>query len=202
MSFPQLTTDEVRQAAVQVVGHVLNLHGFWAAYRKLFRGNADLVPVIRETASEFFWLLERSLRAATLQTFRQLTDPSQTGPNPNASFHGLLRAAAGEQYATDHADMVALIEIVKSKPTIRDHVNKYIAHLDLELLAGRVDPPGPIAILEVEDALGATRQFMDTFAERFLGEDPFDYEGKAAEIPAQIDRMIYLLKSGLESGDV
>jgi hypothetical protein len=199
MPFPQLTQDELRRAAVQVVGHLLNLHGFWRAYRKLFRGNQDSVLVLRETASEFFWLLERAIKAAALQTFRQLTDPPQTGLSANASFFGLLKAAAGDDYAVNHPDMVVMIESIAAKPTIRAHVNKYIAHLDLELLAGRVDPPDSLAILEVEDALRTAREFMDLFMQRFLGEGPFDYEGKAAIIPDQLERMITLLRTGLEA---
>ena len=143
-------------------------------------------PILAEVACEFFWLLERSLKASFLQTFRQLSDGPMTMGRANASFHGLLQAMAGEHYRIEHADMVAMIERVAAPPSVRIHVNRYIAHLDLDLLTERVQAPEPLAIEEVESALAAAREFMDTFMQRFFNEPPVDYSGEAELIPGQV----------------
>jgi HEPN superfamily AbiU2-like protein len=194
-----LTRDELYKAAVQVVGHLLTLHGNWRAYRKLFRGNADSQPILSKVAGQFFWLLERDIKAAVFLAFRQLTDGPLSAGKPNASFHGLLRAAAGSDYPANHGDLVSLIEGIAANPTIKEHVNKYIAHLDLHLLAGRASAPDSVEILQVEDALAAARQFMNEFMKRFLHEGSFEYDEKAAVITEQIERLVSVLASGLQA---
>jgi hypothetical protein len=194
-----LTPNELLKASAEVIRHLNALGGNWSAYRKLFRGNAESQPILNDVAGHFFWLLERDLRASIFLTFRQLTDGPFSMGKENASFLGLLRAAAGPDYETTHPNLVKLVVSIAATPTIKEHVNKYIAHLDLPLLAGKVPAPTSVEILQVEDALATARHFMNEYMEEFFGEPAFPYEEQAALIPQQIDRILLLLKAGRQN---
>src|SRR5436305_9699637 len=140
--------EQIRAAFAQVQGHVLDLHARWKLFRKLYRGNADSQPVLAAVASEMFWVLGRLLHRGVFLLFRQLTDAPRTAGRRNASFRGLLDVVAGPDYEVKHADLVALINQIAANNAIRTHANKYIAHLDFDLLAGVTAPPASVEILE------------------------------------------------------
>lgn len=191
------TKEQIRRAFEQVQLHVLHLHGYWKLFRKLFRGNADSFPVISSVAPQMFAQLERLLHRGIFLYFRQLTDAAVTGKRRNASLHGLLEAAAGSEYATQHFDLAEHIAKVEGNTTIRTHVNRYVAHLDFDLLAGVEPPPPSVAILDVEAGLAELRAFMDEFGARFLNEPPIEYEWRADVIPEQADVLVETLRAGL-----
>jgi hypothetical protein len=76
-------------------------------------------------------------------------------------------------------------------------VNRYVAHLDFDLLAGVEPPPPSVAILDVEAGLAELRAFMDEFGARFLNEPPIEYEWRADVIPEQADVLVETLRAGL-----
>lgn len=192
---------QIRRVFEQVQLHVLHLHGYWKLFRKLFRGNADSHPVIAAVAPQMFAQLERLLHRGVFLYFRQLIDPPVTRERRNASLHGLLEAVAGLDYATNHADLVELIGKIQGNTSIRMHVNRYVAHLDFDLLAGVDSPPPPVAILDVEDALSELRAFMDEYGRRFLGVEPVEYEWKAEVLAEQAEILVDTLRAGLRTPD-
>lgn len=178
---------------------MLHLHAYWKLYRKLYRGNADSQPVLAAVAGQVFAVLARLLHRGVFFQFRQLTDGPKSVGRRNASLHGLLDAVAGPTYRMDHSDLISLIDAAEGKKTIRDHVNKYIAHLDFDLLAGVVDPPPAVEILEVEAALEAMREFMDEYGRRFLNQPPMDYDRISDIITAQAETLVATLRAGVEA---
>jgi hypothetical protein len=117
----------------------------------------------------------------------------------NASLHGLLDAVAGPTYRSDHPDLVVLIDAADGKKTIREHVNKYIAHLDLDLLAGVANPPTDVEFSEVESSLKAMREFMNEYGLRFLNEPPVTYDRNAEVITEQAETLVATLRAGLRA---
>ncbi|MGK2883292.1 MAG: hypothetical protein ACSLE8_00690 [Rhodococcus sp. (in: high G+C Gram-positive bacteria)] len=200
MAFPNLQKQEIYDVADRVRGTLVHLYALWRVYRKLFRGNKDIQPILAQAGGELFWLLERAIRAAALQRFRQFTDPPESAGQPNASFYGLLKAASAAGYA-DVVDLLEIVDDIAAKSIVRGHVNKYVAHLDLNLYAGRTEPPEPLEIADFEDALTACKRFMDEYMERLFGESPYDYEAKAEPLSVQADRVVELLRLGLERRD-
>jgi hypothetical protein len=192
------TDDQVARAFEQTQGHVMEVHARWKLFRKLYRGNADSAPILRAVGGEMFWVLGRLLHRGSLLLFRQLTDGPRSMGRGNASLEGLLEVLAGPGYMTDHPDLVQLINDLRSNTAIRDHVNKYIAHLDLELLLGVADPPSSVGILEFEDALRIMRQFITETRQRFeLRVLLLEFEECATLMADQADELVKTLRKGL-----
>lgn len=193
------TKEQIRKAFEQVQGHVLHMHAYWNLFRKLYRGNAESQPVLAAVAGQVFAVLGRLLHRGVFFQFRQLLDPPRSVGRRNASLLGLLEAVAGPGYRADHGDLVALIESAEGKKTIREHVNKYIAHLDLDLLAGVAEPPAAVEILEVEAAFQSIRTFMNEYGIRFVHEPAMAYDEIAEIISEQAESLVATLRAGLDA---
>jgi len=191
------TDHEIRTAFEQVQGHVLDLHARWRLFRKLYRGNENSQPVLVAVGGEMFAVLGRLLHRGVFLLFRQLTDGPRSMGHLNASFRGLLEIVAGPDYSREHGDLVARIAEIEGNGTIKLHVNKYVAHLDFDLLAGVATPPPSVEIDAVEAELAAAREFMDDFGERFLDLAPFPYDETASVMDKQADALVRTLRAGL-----
>lgn len=195
-----LSPEALEHAFDQVQGHLLELHARWGLFRKLYRGNADSVPVLTEVGGEVFWVLGRLLHRGSLLLFRQLTDGPTSRGKRNASYEGLLHALGGPSYKIDHADLMDILAQLRSKQTIKDHVNKYIAHLDLDLLSGAAAPPKGVEILDFEDALRLMREITSLMRERFAATRPLlEFEEGAAIMVDQAQNLVDTLRKGLNA---
>ncbi|MGA8807074.1 MAG: hypothetical protein WB973_04290 [Thermoanaerobaculia bacterium] len=191
------TDAQLERAFIEVGGHLLELHARWKLFRKLYRGNEDSQPILKEVASEMFWLLGRLLHRGSLLLFRQLTDGPLTSGRRNASLEGMLKAVAGDSYLTTEPDLMKELDAARQNKAIRDHGNKYIAHLDLDLLAGVAAPPTSIEIEEFENALSHMRTFANGMASKFFGGLERDFAEEAELMTRQADILVGTLKNGL-----
>ena len=188
------TDMQLANAFVQIQGHLLELHARWYLYRKLYRGNQDSAPVLTAVAGDMFYVLGRLLHRGSLLLYRQLTDSPRTQKWRNASLEGLLEAVAGEDYRTTHAQMMKHLDAARANMTIREHANKYIAHLDFDLLAGAADPPAPIKIEEFEEVLEHMGAFANDIGAEFFGGREINYASVADLMRSQADALIDALK--------
>ena len=115
-----------------------------------------------------------------------------------ASLEGLLEALAGPNYKTDHSDLAKRLDDLRANKAIRTHANKYIAHLDFDLLAGIAAPPESIGILDMEDALRIIREFITETGKRFLDESPLEFEEGAQLMAVQAEDLVETLRKGLK----
>jgi hypothetical protein len=190
-------SDEFAEAYGQVQGHVIELHGRWNLFRKLYRGNEESHPILAATGSQMFWLIGRLLQRGTFPLFRQLTDPRRTAGRANASLRGLLCAIAGPKAEAAHPDLIALLPDDNVTELIRTHANKYASHLDLDLLSGHTDAPEAVAIEQMEQALTAIDSYMNELGRRFFRSAPVPYRERAEIITSQAERLVHLLRLGL-----
>jgi hypothetical protein len=193
------TDIQLEHVFVEVQGHVAELHARWGLFRKLYRGNEDSQPVLAAVASDMFYLLGRLLQRGTLLLYRQLTDPPRMGKWRNASLEGLLEAVAGLTYKTTEAELMRCLDAARDNAVLREHGNKYIAHLDFDLLAGTTSAPEGIKIEDFDGALNHIREFMNLMSQRFFGGREVDFGEFVNLMSKQGDVLIETLRKGLDT---
>jgi len=187
---------EAEDAFEFLQGHASHLHAFWAAFRKLYRGNEQSAPVLSAAANDFFVIVGKALPRTVFQMLRHLTDPPTSQGRENASFPGLLAASFGTDYAGSAPELTALVDQLKAQiEKVRNHTNRAVAHNDW-LTVTRAETLQPIELAEVEAALATVRQFLDTFAAEFeLIRQSYD----TSVMEHQLDNLLYLLTAGLST---
>jgi hypothetical protein len=191
---PNLTWDsEVVFDHLQ--GYTLHLEAYWQAFKRLFDGNSELIPVLIDSASDFFMLVQNAFMQQVLQMLRVLTDSATNRPtnSRNASLKGLLLAVYGPTSESLPPNLHSLAtQLTQQVDSIRLFVNRSVAHADWNVVCGH-ESIETIPVRQVEDALVTLRQFLDIFAETFhLSRREYGIE----RMNSQISRMIALLSAG------
>ncbi len=179
-------------------GYNSHLHAYWRAFKKLYRGNAALIPIFAATASDFFVLVEKSFLGTMLQMLRSLADPAvdRRTKSRNASLRGLLFTVYGENYETVAPKLSGLAGLLQEQVhPIRTFVNRSVAHSDWNIVAG-LDKLSAVPMAQVDSALATVEQFLDIFAEEFQITRR-DYEN--SKMDREIDKMLQLLSKAVQS---
>jgi hypothetical protein len=192
------TDEQLEHAFVQVDGHLLELHGRWELFRNLYRGNADSQPILAAVASETFWIFGRLLHRGSFLLYRQLTDAPRSMGKRNASLEGLLEAVAGDSYMQDAPALMKFLDAARDRPAIRDHVNKYVAHLDFDLMAGVGALPS-IELLAFEEALANMRAFMNGLGLKYFDRPARAHDVEAKLLTEQADALVKALRKGSQA---
>jgi len=108
-----------------------------------------------------------------------------------------LEAVAGDSYRITESELMKELDAARQNTAIRDHANKYIAHLDFDLLAGVTPAPTSIEIAEFEEALRHMREFANGLATKFFGGRERNFSDEAELITKQADLFVDTLKKGL-----
>jgi hypothetical protein len=191
-----MNRDQTIAAHRRLHEHVRFLHAFWYMFRRIFRAPEDRQKLLNVVVPQFFVLLEKTTIRTIFLEFRLITEKPVTMGRRNASLRGLLQAIHGDAWEKQEA--ATLVTAVEQNNTVRHHVNRVIAHIDWNTAAGVDDPPGPVAVEEVEEALEQVRQAMKHIAEQ-LGLPVLDYTG--ARIDGEVDTLFRLLASTAATGN-
>jgi len=179
-------------------GYNAHLHAYWRAFKKLYRGNAALIPIFTATANDFFLLVEKSFLGTMMQMLRTLTDPAMDSrtKSRNASLRGLLFTVYGKDYQTAAPNLAKLAVLLADQiRPIRKFVNRSVAHSDWNLVSG-VEPLQSIPMADVDAALAIVVQFLDIFSEEFnLARQDYD----EPKMDRELEGMLQLLSRAIES---
>jgi hypothetical protein len=182
--------DNIFEAYVKLHEHVRFLHAYWDTFRQLYRSPVEKQSLLNKAIPQFFVLLEKGLLRIIFLMFRQLVEQPVTMGRRNASLRGLLHAIHGSGYRTLHEE--ALIVAVEKNNTIKEIVNRVVAHIDWNVAVGDDLPPSPVALQDVEDALLNVRLVMQHLATE-LGQPVLEY--RDVHIREEIERLWVLLAS-------
>ena len=82
---------------------------------------------------------------------------------------------------------------------IRKHVNRYVAHLDFELLAEVDTNLTDVEGGEITAAVDCAARFANLFAARFLHEAPVAFDENTDLIATQAETLVEILRAGLKA---
>ena len=112
---------------------LVDLFLIWKEYSYLFRKSKTQVELLNKTAGGFFSTYQRLSLDSILLKIGKLFDPAKIGRNGNCSLFTLLTTE--KRLAHLEGDLEKIKEESKA---IRQHRNKRIAHLDLQVANGEI----------------------------------------------------------------
>ena len=160
-----LTFDTARN---RLWDELVHLHDTWEQYRKLYGHSEDRVKLLNSSARSFFALLQRLMVRDVILGISRLTDPPKSKGKSNLVLSVLLE----DPRLTDRPELKAELasginEAKRLAQPVREHRNRYIAHLDHATAIGAPDDPlPPIPGSSVDELI--TR--MESVYHRYRGE--------------------------------
>jgi len=160
-----LTFDTARN---RLWSELVHLHDTWEQYRKLYGHSEDRVKLLNTSARSFFALLQRLLIRDVILSISRLTDPPKSKGKSNLVLSLLLE----DPRLSDRPDLKeeltsGINEAKQLSQPVREHRNRYIAHLDHATAIGAPDDPLPsIPGASVDELI--TR--METLYHRYRSE--------------------------------
>jgi hypothetical protein len=139
-----LMPNEVRQKYINLMGNdlgeayyelwqdVIRLHIEWKEYVELYGTKPSRIDMLNETASQFFYIVEKSLWNTILIHITRLTDPPQSGNRKNLSLKHLLVLLSDDKLKSELTTYIK--EVIEKSKFCRDWRNRLIAHNDYELV--------------------------------------------------------------------
>lgn len=171
------------------------LHWHWSIYCDLF-ASSPRVDLLNQCASTFFGVLQGTLLDAVQLTLSRLGDPAETRKNRNLTLATLTESLSTDSDTHFVTRLRTLLSAYQAKSAqVRTRRNKKIAHSDYETLLGGATSalPGP-SRQEIDEILGALREFMNAIAERF-GKTQIFYQASTPDAAAPA--LLMILKAGL-----
>lgn len=179
---------------------VIYLHARWKIFRQLYAGSQTRIDLLNETAGSFFHMIQLVLLEHTVLSLSRLLDPAQSGNYQNATLAQLVSHSEIQAHPCLAEELKQQLEKAKEICTPFCKVrNKRIAHRDFNT-ALKIDPnplPG-ISRQNVEDALKASREFMNT-VERFFTQSSTGYEHCIMDKDG--DSLVAYLRLGVAYGE-
>jgi hypothetical protein len=136
------TADEARTNYVEKMGEPLGtqyaalfqkvaaLHMVWGEFVELFR-DEPRVNVLNRAAPAMFHIIGHALWQLTLLDIARLTDPPKSADKKNLTIRNLPELVKPEV----RVDVQKLVNVALERSAVcRDHRNRQLAHLDLDLL--------------------------------------------------------------------
>ena len=170
-------------------------HIKWKQYKTLFGVSEARIALLNESASSFFYVVERVFWENILLNLCRLTDSETTRRSRNQT-HANLSLGYMANSITEESLKDALNEIinraVEATCFARVWRNKWLAHRDLDhSLKRAVDPLPPVSRLDIENALLSIREVMNFIHKHYLSKEVgFEY----AVASGDADTLVYFLR--------
>ena len=175
-----MSSADFELARNRLSDEIVLLRSLWQEYKCLFNCGPKRVEVLNFCASWFFGLTQRTFMREILLGIARLTDRDRTAGFENLTIAALLRdpalAAAPDMAKELHRSIDRAIEAAAQ---IRNHRNKYLAHLDKDLALAVVTATlTPMRYDDVEEALAALEQAFNDHGNK-VRDSHMDFELKS-----------------------
>jgi hypothetical protein len=201
-----LSSEELREERQRVMGpelgtvfhalwgHVVELHGEFDQFRKLF-GSPDTTAVLNDTAGSLFRTVRRVFGEHVLLYVARVTDREETCGHPNLTVKRLPALIADAALKAEVESILGAAE-EKWKP-VRDLRNKWLAHLDLLVWTDDPDaePLTEMSNAAIEDALSTLRDVLAQIEQKYFG--PADRRYDPVSPYGDVDHLLFWLRRGL-----
>ena len=163
-----MSDDEVRQEHIRLMGPALGavfhaLYGQmnwlsyeWSEYCVLFRGEADVLPLLNRAAGGFFRIVQDSLWNQVLLRLYRLTEYLESGAKKARLTIQRLPPLFRPGDPTKAAELAELERLVAAAVVAcrfaHDRRHKRLAHSSLDEMLGRKARPTPVGTMEQVDA--------------------------------------------------
>jgi hypothetical protein len=179
---------------------VVWLHMKWKEYRELYGESEARINLLNESASAFFYVVERVLWENILLHMCRLTDRETTNRSKNHTHTNLsLDYLANSIDVMPFKDMLkeSLYKAEQDTSFARVWRNKRLAHRDLDhSLERSVEPLPPVSRLDIENALLSIRKVMNMIHNHYLSKEVgFEYVTSSGTA----DTLIYFLRVARQS---
>lgn len=200
------TPDEVRQKYIKLMGNDLGevyyelwqdvnrLHIEWKEYVELYGTKPSRIDMLNETASQFFYIVEKSLWNTILIHITRLTDPPQSMNRKNLSLQQFPELLCDDKLKSELS--INIKEAIEKSKFCRDWRNRRIAHNDYELALYNTAKPLEMASRKlVNEAIKAIDDVMDCISMYYeKSTTAFDLIGDINGAHS----LLYYLNSGLK----
>ena len=160
-----MTLDTARN---RLWDEVVHLHDVWEQYRKLYGHSEGRVRLLNASARGFFARLQQFMVRDVLLSISRLTDPPRSRGKPNLVLSVLLEDPRLANRPDLTEELTAEInEAKRLAQPIRQHRNRYIAHLDHATAIGAPDDPlPPVPGSSIDDLIAR----IETVCHRYRSE--------------------------------
>ena len=192
---PLTASPEIARAHSRLRGQLIHAENMWNVAELMASGETN--NTLNAVAPGFFNVTYKALVRAVLQTIRDFTDPadSRVGKQVrrNASLEGLLRVAFGEQLPDEAAGLPNFISAAREAETVKQWVNRGIAHSDWETVLGN-EPLPELKPAEVVASLTAAKGFLVAFGNLFGLASVVDVPADE-NLQSELRRLVELLRN-------
>lgn len=188
--------DEVKANFDAISNKVIELHLHLRYFKELFGGNPKRLKLMRDTAAQFFSIVQRTMINELVLGISNLTDPATMRKGDNLSISFLAGQLDGKfQLGSHFGDRAKAI--VESATPFRIHRNRRVAHFDLTTVHTGDELLPDLSLELTEAVLVQIRSILNDAAELF-GEGHTGYERVTTVIGGNTDSLIWhLIKSKL-----
>jgi AbiU2 len=159
----------LRDVYVALENELVWIHGRWIMYRQLFGTNELRIELLNDVAPSFFGELQSLWMDYILLEICRITEIKPK----NLVLRQFCKLLGKNQYPSLAIELDGILENVRrTTEPLRAVRNRSVAHLNRSTVLGTRQSPLPgISRQNIEDALGAIREFMNAIELEFSGTE-------------------------------
>lgn len=169
MDDTKLFPDEIKEIFEELKSEIVWLHGRWIIFEQLYASSPERINFLNGIAAAYFRITQDVFVDDILMYIGRLTDHPEFGRNKRLSLGQIPAKLDEEKYPELIEQLEAQLKNIKTlSRTIRDHRNKKLAHLDINVALRQVSPLEPVTFDAIQKTLEAIRKFMNECELYFL----------------------------------
>ncbi|MBL7847521.1 MAG: hypothetical protein JNL40_08645 [Cyclobacteriaceae bacterium] len=187
------TTEEVKAEMIRKLGpefgsllyslynEIVWITYKWTEFKELYGSKESRIDLMNEAASLFFYIVQRVLWDNLLLGVARITDPPTTNGKKNITLKSICPLVADNEFRIKIE--ASLKEILKESEFCRDWRNRWIAHMDYELVSNpqSAEPLKPATRDKLESILRRIHALYNSISAKYLDSTvAFEYTNSIA----------------------
>jgi hypothetical protein len=165
--FQEKMGDELGAVFYKIYNQVIFLHKQWYNYLELFGVDEKRIHVLNESASFFFFIVQKGLFENIIMSIARLTDPEKTGRYKNLSILTLPGLIQDEELKKEVALQIDWI-LLNAVAFAREWRMKKFAHSDYDISLGKATLQEEASKQNIKLALESIRNLLNSITFHYL----------------------------------